>query len=559
MQNYIGLCDNHDSGACLLNEEGISFALNEERMNREKLTRRFPSKSLGEIFKRAKGPANIVIASEMTPIFLLRVFNKYYSGIKSRSQFSYLLNLYIIYQILMKKTGMNSIEESLSKTFFRYKLKSDYGKQIKNIIIMDHHLSHASGAYISSGFEKALIISCDAMGDGITLTVSTASGRKITKVHEESGDSAVSVYYSRITEFLGFKALRHEGKILGLAAYGNPTKTKGLMRKLLWFREDGSFNRINHFVPVSKKSGIYKKLKEFRREDVAAGLQSNLETEFVKFVRHWSGNTGIKDLCLSGGLFANVKLNQRIKEDAGIKNIFIFPHMGDGGLAVSAVMAHMELKPKKIDSLYLGLEYPEEHIKKSIDNSGLSYKKLDHKARRIASLLEKGKIIGLFNGRMEYGPRALGNRSIICRPDDSDLCVLLNKRLQRNDFMPFAPSVLYEERERCFEKTKGAEYAAKFMTITFRCTGWMKKNCPAVVHVDGTCRPQLVEEKDNPEYYKIISEFYKLTGLPCIINTSFNIHEEPIVCSPEDALRSFKSSGLDYLCIGDYQVARESR
>jgi len=193
-------------------------------------------------------------------------------------------------------------------------------------------------------------------------------------------------------------------------------------------------------------------------------------------------------------------------------------------------------------------------MKAELEKSNLNYKKLTNPGKEIANLLAKGNVIAYYNDRMEYGPRALGNRSVLYRPDDKTVNDWLNKKLKRTEFMPFAPVVLEEDANKCFKNIKGAEHAAKFMTITFDCTEWMKNNCQGVLHVDGTARPQLINKKDNPVYYNIIKEFKKLTKLPCIINTSFNIHEQPIVCTPKDAIRAFVESELDYLVLGDYLV-----
>ena len=550
MEYVIGVCDNHDSGACLFENSNLMFAINEERINREKLTRMFPIQSfnacLSKIPKNQRNNVNVAYASHMTPIALLRKYNKPYSGLKKRSQFSYSLNAYFMYQILLKKLNLTRIESNVSKKIISNKLS------IKNIRLYDHHACHAYSAYSYSGFDKALVITVDAMGDGITLTVNIGDNNRIRRIYQETGSSSISLYYSRITELLGFKAIRHEGKILGLAAYGNPDKTLRLMNKLLFYNGKGGFNKLNHLIPVSKNKGIFRKLKKYKRKDVAAGLQKNLESEFIKFLQYWVKKTQIKNVCVAGGIFANVKLNQRIHEN--IDKFFVFPHMGDGGLAVGAALAYIKPNPNKITNLFLGPDYTDKQMKAELEKSNLNYKKLTNPGKEIANLLAKGNVIAYYNDRMEYGPRALGNRSVLYRPDDKTVNDWLNKKLKRTEFMPFAPVVLEEDANKCFKNIKGAEHAAKFMTITFDCTEWMKYNCQGVLHVDGTARPQLINKKDNPVYYNIIKEFKKLTKLPCIINTSFNIHEQPIVCTPKDAIRAFVESELDYLVLGDYLV-----
>jgi carbamoyltransferase len=205
--------------------------------------------------------------------------------------------------------------------------------------------------------------------------------------------------------------------------------------------------------------------------------------------------------------------------------------------------------------VYLGPEYSARDIEAELQRTDLPYRFVPNIEAEVARLLASGSVVARFNGRMEYGPRALGNRSILYTPTDPSVNDWLNKNLKRTEFMPFAPSTLFEEAPRCYEGLAGGEAPARYMTITFQCTEWMRTHCPGVVHLDGTARPQLVRSEENPSYYAIIDAFRRLTGLPTVINTSFNIHEEPIVCSPADAVRAFSIGHLDYLAIGDFLVA----
>jgi carbamoyltransferase len=237
--------------------------------------------------------------------------------------------------------------------------------------------------------------------------------------------------------------------------------------------------------------------------------------------------------------------------------------MGDEGLAVgAALLKSFDLckqdgsvfETDQIENVYWGPEYAEHAIEQAVSAQGYAAQRHENIEEQIARLLATGKIVARFNGRMEYGPRALGNRSILYQTTDQTVNDWLNKRLKRTEFMPFAPVTLSEYAGQCYKNTTGAESPAEFMTVTFDCTEWMKKHCPAVVHIDGTARPQIIKKRTNPSYYKILDEYRKITGLSSIINTSFNMHEEPIVCSPQDAVRAFKESNLDYLAIGNYLV-----
>jgi carbamoyltransferase len=271
--------------------------------------------------------------------------------------------------------------------------------------------------------------------------------------------------------------------------------------------------------------------------------------------------TGCGNLALAGGVFANVKLNQRIHQLDGVRSLFIHPGMGDEGLAVGAALAvnaalgkdaGSQIGSSRLADVYFGPGSDDREIKRAAEKEKLDAEPMQEIEPRIAALLAQGFVVARFNGRMEYGPRALGNRSILYQATDPTVNDWLNRRLQRTEFMPFAPVTLEEFADQCYVNLDGARDAARFMTITFDCTDWMKKHCPAVVHVDGTARPQIIDKQANPSYHRIVEEYRTLTGLPTLINTSFNMHEEPIVCTPADALRAFLEWHLDYLAMGNY-------
>lgn len=560
METILSIADSQDSGACVFENSELVYAVNEERLNREKLTRKFPHLSIETCLNKTKYPDNLklVVASYMTPNFVLRFLNKWHTKrMKQLSQFNYTLNLYIVYQSLLNKLGLSKLEKYLSKKVLEKNISIKLKNLPSKLNIIEHHTCHAYSAYSYSSFNDALVVTMDGMGDGLAVTVNIGKNGKIKRIYAETGLSAETLYYSKITEFLGFKPLKHEGKIMGLAAHGDPRKTEPIMKKKFYYKGKGKFNKVNYLIPDSKYYGIFKRLKKYKKEDVAAGVQKNLENEVAKFIEYWLKKTGLKKICLAGGLFANVKLNQKIHELKNVESIFIFPHMSDGGIAIGAILACLKPKPSKLKTIYFGEEYNKNETERILKKSKLRYTKQRNIEKKIAQILANGNVVARFSGRMEFGPRALGNRSILYRPNDKTVMDWLNKKLKRTEFMPFAPAVLAEDATKCFKNIKGAEYTAKFMNITFNCTEWMKKNCPGVVHVDGTARPQLVEKKDNPEFYKILKEYKKLTGLPCIINTSFNMHEEPIVCTPQDAVKAFKESKLNYLAIENCIIKQE--
>lgn len=557
--NVLGIGDNHDAGAALITDGKIVAAVNEERLNRIKLSGGFPALSIQKVLEIGNvHPSQIdrvMVGSYFTPPAFLRYIEKWYQKNNRRfSQFSYFFNLYIVYQTFLLKLALwKRMELRLSKQITRRKLKN-LGIN-GEIHFVEHHTAHACSAFLLSGYKEALVITADAMGDGISLTVYAAADKEMERIYEETAFSGISSYYSRITEFLGFKPIQHEGKVTALAGYGDANKALGLANLLLNFKQ-GKFNRINYLLKHFKQGGLYRKFFKFSREEIAAAVQTNLEIEFCKFVTAWLKKTSLKNIALAGGLFANIKLNQRIHELPQVESIFITPHMGDGGLALGAALYGAEINPIKIQTIYLGDAYSNGAIEKELKAYNVKYERYEQSQleKYIAQLLAQGKLIGIFRGRLEFGPRALGNRSVVYQATDPKAREIINAKLQRTEFMPFAPSTLREYAEQCYWGIKGAEYTAKFMNISFNCRDWMKETCPGAVHIDGTARPQLISREDNDFFYNIISEYHKITGIPLIINTSFNMHEEPIVATPKQALESFWKSKLDCLVLESFLI-----
>jgi carbamoyltransferase len=420
---------------------------------------------------------------------------------------------------------------------------------------MDHHLSHAANSFFCSGFERALCVTLDGYGSGLAGSVSEGRDGKIRRLHGLPFPNSLGTLYEHVTSSLGFKPSRHEGKIVGLASYGDPS----ILGDILLSRIDETPGDFRIYEANNVYFSRYLASK-FPKIDVAAAYQYVLEKVATNYIRYWVQKTGIDTIVLSGGVTANVKLNQRIFEIEGVNQIFVYPNMGDGGCGTGAALYHSwpgGVKPS-ISSAYMGPDYSEAEIEKALQAEGLQYQRPQNLAAEVAALIHSGEVVARFDGRMEYGPRALGNRSIMYHAREPDVNQWLNKRLGRTEFMPFAPVTLYEAREKCYHNIRGAEHAAEFMTITFDCTEFMRENCPAAVHVDGTARPQLIQREVNPGYYDILKEYEKLSGIPSLINTSFNMHEEPIVDSPEDGVRAFLQGALDYLAIGPFLVKHPS-
>jgi carbamoyltransferase len=381
--------------------------------------------------------------------------------------------------------------------------------------------------------------------------VSLGEGGKIRRLRGFRFPHSLGLFYETVTSSLGFKPDRHAGKIVGLAAYGDPEVLSDLL--LAYFDRPAGDYRMFQGLNVYFSRYL---ATRFTKIDMAAAYQHVLEVVACDLVRHWLRETGCSDVVLSGGVAANVKMNQRIHELDGVRGTFVYPNMGDGGCGTGLAL-HFSCRNgarEPLRDVYLGPDFTDAEIRRELEQLALPFSEPSDLAGEIARRIHAGQVIARFSGRMEYGPRALGNRSVLYHARDPKVNHWLNQRLGRTEFMPFAPVTLWEARHRCYQRIDGAEHAAEFMTITFDCTDWMKENCPAAVHVDGTARPQLIRRDTNPEYYRIIEEYQKLSGIPCLINTSFNMHEEPIVCSPADAIRAFRQGRLDGLAIGSYLV-----
>jgi carbamoyltransferase len=439
----------------------------------------------------------------------------------------------------------------------------------------DHHTCHAASAYYPSGFDEAEVVTVDGVGDAFSSRFFHARGGVLEPRHEYfHTEFPLGHNYEFVTALLGFHPHRHAGKVTGLAGHGKPDAA--LIRKLdAWIAEIWSADRGRpYFFMLHSQHGstagdpayeqAIRELRETRQRrfgdysdaDIAGAIQHVLEREVTLAIEKHIPRIDGQPICLAGGVFANVKLNKLVKE-MGFGKIFVQPAMGDCGLAFGApllALVEQGLRPYRLESVYLGPEPGEAEMERAIRDAGLAFRRLDPVEPEIARLLADGRVVARFNGRMEFGPRALGNRSILYHCGDASVNDWLNKRLDRTEFMPFAPATIEDEAAAAYVGLAGAEHTAEFMTIIFDCHERFRKECPAAVHVDGTARPQIVREATNPSFHRVLEEYRKLTGVGTVVNTSFNMHEEPIVCSPEDGVRSFLQGHLDYLAMGPFLV-----
>lgn len=441
--------------------------------------------------------------------------------------------------------------------------------KVREIKVRDHHTCHAASAFFFSPYTRALCITLDGFGDSYSSKVFIGKDKRLEYLYgtecEVRKGFSVGRFYSIITGILGLIPHSDEGKVEALAAYGDyRNKLYGFLMKNTQIKNDGGEIRIEATKELSNLMWDSKKLMYLREKlgdaNFAAAVQKWLEDIGVRYASHIIEQEGIKKLCFAGGVFANVKMNQQIFERLNLDDMYVFPAMSDSGCAGGAIVLEKSEDGentdwiKKYEMPYWGPAYSEDDIKKVIKNLGLCYEYLgDSWPEYAAYLISKGNIIAIFQDRMEYGPRALGNRSVLADPRDEKVREVINSTIKRRKwYQPFCPSVLESERNKIFEKS----YKNKHMTCAFTVKEEYKQVIPAVIHIDGTARAQFVEKNDNPNYYRLLKALKQEIGVGVVLNTSFNLHGRIIVMTPEHAIRDFIDCGIDYLIMEGYLIRR---
>lgn len=440
---------------------------------------------------------------------------------------------------------------------------------------MEHHPAHAASAFLVSPFDEAALLSIDYVGEWAATWAGVGHDTRMTRLRSISYPDSLGVFYSAITDYLGFLRASDEYKVMGLASYGEP-EYYDEFRKVVcvqpdgWYRLDRSWF-VCHYLPGSMLGYFSKKFLarfgparrkgepvETRHRNIAASAQRVLEEAALGIAGWLHRQTGLKRLCLAGGVGLNCAMNGRLLRESPFDEIFVPPASGDDGIAIGAAyQLHHALTgaPRKfvMRDARLGPSYTNEAIRTFLDGAKLIYEMPASIEERVADLLAAGKIVGWFQGRMEFGPRALGSRSILADPTRPDMQDLLNRYVKhREEFRPFAPSVLVERAGEYFENCT----SSPFMLFVYPVIGPKRAQIPAVTHVDGTARVQTVSKDIDPRYYRLIQAFEKRRGVPMVVNTSFNVMGEPIVNTPADAVRCFYSTGMDALALGDYLLVK---
>ena len=516
----------------------IVFSSSEERFNRIKNSRGYPNLTIDYLLKKYKiNPDHIdVVTCGAWNYPEYDVLQDYFDNIDS-----------------CQSPWHRHFHSLKTDHEFKINFISNTVKRFKNaeIKIYDHHKSHFFSAKTPSGYSDGYGIVSDGRGDGQSLSIWKFNSKIIKKIVGFSELRSYGAFYGSITTLLGFTADRHEGKVTGLAAYGKKTNLVNSFKDYINFKNGKikTSKKFNPFVRPLDISYLKKITKSYSKEDIAYAAQYTLEKNIIEIIKYYIPKK--TKLVAAGGVFANVKLNQRIREQCGLSDFFVFPEMSDGGISFGAVCGYLfekKIRVSKINDMFLGAESSlQKNHKKNLKVKNLKIKK---NFEFILKEIHDGKIIGIFSGKSEFGPRALDNRSIIFSPSDKMLNDKVNKRLERNEFMPFAPVTTMNLAKKIFHNFNEKDTNLNYMTTCYKCKDIMIEKCPSVVHVDLTARPQVISSRaKNTIYYKLVNDFNKKYDIPCLVNTSFNTHEEPIVNTVDEALKILKNKVIDYLIV----------
>ena len=577
----------HDSAACILKDGKIIAAAQEERFTRKKHDSSYPKHAIEFVLKFA----NLKLSEVDSIVFFEKPFLK----------FERLLETYVAFApkgyISFAKAIPLWIKEKLFQKNFLYNKLKEHDQNYtsdENIFFSEHHLSHAASAFFPSPFEEAVVLTADGVGEWATTTVAIGKNNNLEIKKEIHFPHSLGLLYSAFTYYTGFKVNSGEYKLMGLAPYGNP-KYEDKIKELIDIKDDGTFrlnqkyfnyatgltmtsDKFSKLFGQKPRNPLNEKITQFHM-DIAASIQKVTEEIMLKLVKSIRKEYNIKNLCLAGGVALNCVANGKILKEKIFDNIWIQPAAGDAGGSLGAALAlwHLDQKnPRNINNhddmsgSYLGPEYSQEEIEKELNRLGAKFKILNESEiiNQTSKDLSSGNAVGWFQGRMEFGPRALGCRSILGDPKSQDMQKNLNLKIKyRESFRPFAPSILAEELTNWFDMNSSSPYMLMVSNVKKEKCLKMTENdqklfgieklnvkrseVPAITHVDYSARIQTVHKHTNNKYHQLLSKFMEITGCPILVNTSFNVRGEPIVNTPEDAFKCFMGTELDNLAIGN--------
>ncbi|MGV7219905.1 MAG: carbamoyltransferase family protein [Nitrospinales bacterium] len=586
----------HDSAAALVNNGEVVAAAQEERFSRKKHDSRFPRNAIKYCLEED--------GSTMDDVDYFVFYDKPFL------KFERLLETYMSFAPKGFTSFRKAIPVWLKEKLFQKKLLCDELKNSgasdgvdKRLLFSEHHLSHAASAFFPSPFEEAAVLTMDGVGEWATTSFGMGRGNKLEMIKEIHFPHSLGLLYSAFTYYTGFKVNSGEYKLMGLAPYGDPKYTKLIMDNLIDLKDDGSFrldlSYFNYCTGLTMTNDKFHDLFGLpprqsdemltqQHMDIAASIQLATEEVVLKLTSSIAAETGVKNLCLAGGVALNCVANGKILRDAKFDNIWIQPAAGDAGGAFGAALAGYYMFKNQsrsingaMDSMkggYLGPVFAQDDIEKRLTAEGAKFETLDEKSLvdATANALAEGKAVGWFQGRMEFGPRSLGGRSILGDAQSSTMQSVLNLKVKyRESFRPFAPSVLREDVSDWFDIESDSPYMLLVADVVKKRRREMteeesqlfgidklnvpRSEVPAITHVDYSARVQTVHKETNPLYHKLISSFKEKTGCPVIVNTSFNVRGEPIVCTPEDAFHCFMGTGIEVLVVGNCFLKKEDQ
>lgn len=589
-------CYYHDSSACLIENGEILNATQEERFTRKKNDSSFPVNSINFVLNQNKIKLNDLQAV----VFYEKPFLK----------FERLLETHLAFSPKGFKSFAASVPIWLREKLFQKKLLFNELKKIdknfhsiEKIKFSEHHISHAASAFFPSPYESSAILTLDGVGEWATSTISFGNKNDLQMLKEINFPHSLGLLYSSFTYYLGFKVNEGEYKLMGLAPYGKPKYVNLIYDNLINVKNDGSYRMnmdyFNYATGLTMTNNKFDKLFDFnfrsikenkittKQMDIAASIQKVTEEIILKICKSLKKETNSKNLCLAGGVALNCVANGKILKEGIFDNIWIQPAAGDAGGSLGAALAHWHLmlkqeRKKNSDTLndkmkgsLLGPEYSENETKNCLEKFNLKYIKYadNDLYDLISNKIIEGNAIGWFQGKMEFGPRALGNRSIIADARNEEMQKNLNLKVKfRESFRPFAPIIMADKISEYFDINKNSPYMLIVAKLKenkilnqnqindlegFELLKIKRSEIPAVTHVDYSARIQTVDKNTNKKLYDLINKFYEKTNCPVLINTSFNVNNEPIVCTPEDAIKCFKATNIDILVINNFVVVKE--
>ena len=554
----------HDSSSSLIKGQKLIGCCEEERFTREKHTSKFPIESIKFLLEKAnlesKDIDEVVVPYSPLKNYFSKLFFSFFNNKKISTTIKSLYSDLLLYFNLRSR--------------IRNLFKSNNINLSKNckITFLEHHLSHAASSFFVSGYKNSAIITWDGRGEWPCLLLAKGQDNNIKIIKEQTVPNSLGQFYESITNYLGFDGIGDEYKVMGLSALGEPkyydiikdliyTNSEGkvIINKSKWKynlyqRNQGKGYEVN-FKEFNKRS--YEDRIEKKHLDLASSVQKVFNEIAVNISRELKKKVNSNNLCLAGGVAQNIIMNQKIYLESGFKNIFVQPASHDAGLSLGGVLLAASREGIKVSEKYfspfLGPDFSDNYIKSILDSTAIKYKIVSKTYIEVAKLIANGNVVGWFQGRTEFGPRALGSRSILADPRNPKMKDTVNKKIKfRESFRPFAPSILEDYFEDFFENSPENEFMCFGADVKVN----KRKFIPAVTHADNTARPQIVRKLRNPLYYNLINSFYKLTKIPILLNTSFNVQGEPIVNTPTDAIKCFYSSGIDYLVLGKYIIKK---